>query len=173
MPTSRAGAPASRDAGFTYVMVLAAIVVVGILAEVAVVLTSRTVKAEREAELLFRGSAYRHAIRSYYEAGSPVRTFPRNLEDLVNDPRFPNRHHLRALYPDPMAPESKGEWLLLRAPDGGIAGVASSSKDEPLKKANFPAGLEQFAGARTYADWVFEYQPAGVVRGRTTAQSPR
>ncbi len=166
MPISRAGAPASSQAGFTYVMVLAAVVVVGILAEVAVVLTSRTVKSERETELLFRGTAYRNAIRSFYEAGSPVRAFPRRLEDLLNDPRFPNRHHLRALYPDPMSPDAKGEWLLIRAPDGGIAGVASSSKEEPLKKGNFPMGLEQFTGARTYADWVFEYQPAGVVRNR-------
>jgi len=159
--------------GFTYAMVLAAIVVLGILAEVAVVSTTHVVKRGHEQELLFRGTAYRDAIRSYYEAGSPARSFPRNLEDLLSDPRFPNRHHLRALYADPMTRDDKGEWLLLRAPDGGISGVSSRSTDEPLKKANFPPGLEHLASAKTYTDWTFEYQAAGVVRSRPPISSSR
>lgn len=163
MPISIAGKPGNKQAGFTYVMVLAAVVIIGILAEAATAVGSRVIHVDREAELLFRGQAYQRAIRSYYEAGNPIKSYPRHLDDLVKDPRFPNRHHLRVLYSDPMARDSKGEWLLVRATDGGIAGVASSSKDEPLKKANFPKGLEKFSDAKTYAEWVFDYIPRQLV----------
>jgi type II secretory pathway pseudopilin PulG len=160
MPTSRAGRLRSRERGFTYLIVLVAVVVLGIVAEVAVALTSHEARAEREAELLFRGDAYRQAIRRYYEAGGVVKTYPRRLEDLLVDPRFPERHYLRMLYPDPLSRDGKGGWNLVHAPDGGIAGVVSRSDAEPLKKAHFPKGLEAFEGAQTYADWVFIYQPA-------------
>lgn len=147
--------------GFTYVTVLAAVVVTGIVVEAARLTTWRLVQADREAELLFRGAAYRRAIRSYYEAGVElgVKSFPRALENLLEDPRFPHRRHLRALYPDPMAEDEEGEWTLIRAPDGGIAGVASRGHGEPLRKANFEKPFENFAGAASYADWIFEYRP--------------
>lgn len=158
MRTSIAGKPGSKQAGFTYVMVLAAVIIIGILAEAATAVSSRSVQVDREAELLFRGQAYQRAIRSYYEAGNPIKQYPRNLDDLLKDPRFPgNRHHLRALYRDPMVKDGEGEWLLVRAADGGIAGVASSSMEEPLKRANFSRGLERFAGAKAYAEWTFEH----------------
>ena len=70
---------------------------------------ARIVQADREAELLFRGQAYRRAIESYYRANG---VYPRALEDLLKDPRFPSKRHIRSLYPDPMG---KGQaWLLLR-----------------------------------------------------------
>ncbi len=56
--------------------------------------------------------------------------------------------------------DGKGEWKLIRATDGGIKGVASSSEDKPLKQASFPPGLEGFTGAGTYTAWTFEYVPA-------------
>lgn len=173
MPTSTAGKVANRERGFTYVMVLAAVVVVGILADAAVALSSRMAQADREAELLFRGQAYQRAIRSYYEAGNPVKKYPRNFEDLLKDPRFPNKQHLRALYRDPMAKDDNGKWLLVRAADGGIAGVASSSKEEPLKRANFPKGLEKFEAALSYSDWVFEYTPLPSTMPLRQAAFPR
>lgn len=172
MPISIAGKPGNKQSGFTYVMVLAAVVVVGILAEAATAVSSRAVQADREVELLFRGQAYQRAIRSYYEAGNPVKQYPRNIADLLNDPRFPERRHLRALYRDPMAQDGKGDWLLVRAADGGISGVANANKDEPLKQANFPRGLEKFSGAKTYAEWVFEYVPRQTAPLTTPAQPP-
>jgi hypothetical protein len=137
--------------------VLAAVVVVGIVAEVAQVATWRVLRADREAELLFRGRAYRDAIASFHQSNGQ---YPRSLEDLLKDPRSASRRHLRALYRDPMAQDEKAEWRLVRAPDGGIAGVSSAVRDEPLKKANFPAGFEHFAGAGSYSEWIFEYVPA-------------
>jgi type II secretory pathway pseudopilin PulG len=168
MPTSTAGklrarASGKRQRGFTYAMVLVAIVVVGILAGVANVATARVVQADREDELLFRGMAYRSAIQRYYAVAG---RYPRTLDELLKDSRFAQRPYLRARYPDPMADRAQasgrdesGGWQLVRAGDGGIAGVASRSKRAPLKKANFPPGLESFDGAQRYAEWVFEYSP--------------
>ncbi len=154
--TSTAGKPRKNNQrGFTYIMVLVAVIVVGLLAGVGNYMTSRLVQADREAELLFRGQAYKNAIKHYYDSG---KTFPRSLNDLLLDSRFASKRYLRALYQDPMGKEQK-EWLLIRAPDGGISGVASSGKEEPLKKTGFPPGLEAFQGAKAYSDWVFEYVP--------------
>jgi hypothetical protein len=53
------------------------------------------------------------------------------------------------------------DWVLVRAPtNGGIMGVASSSKRAPLK-AHFDEVDKDFADAKT--DWQFTFQP-GVVR---------
>ncbi|MFA6902443.1 MAG: type II secretion system protein [Gallionellaceae bacterium] len=157
-PDSRA----AHERGFTYAMVLVAIVLVGIFAGVANITTSRIVQADREAELLFRGMAYRSAIQRYYAV---AKRYPRSLDELLRDPRFAHRSYLRAHYPDPMMPARKsGEseldnWRLVRAADGGIAGVSSRSQQEPMKKANFPPGFEKFDGAKSYEEWFFVYEP--------------
>jgi len=136
-------------------MVLVAVIVVGLMADIAVTTTSRALKADREAELIFRGQAYINAIASYYHASPLRKEFPRSLEDLLQDPRFPNKRHIRTLYADPMT--GNRDWTLIRVPGGGITGVASKSKDTPLKKAGFPEGLESFEEAELYSEWIFEY----------------
>ncbi len=164
MPTSTAGkTPNSRprQRGFAYAMVLVAIVLVGIFAGVANLTTTRIVQADREAELLFRGQAYRSAIARFHAVAG---RYPRSLHDLIKDPRFGQRAYLRALYPDPMADAAEragegGGWRLVRAPDGGIAGVASKSRQVPLKRAYFPPGLEKFEDTNSYEEWVFDHVP--------------
>ena len=158
MPISIAGNPKNRQRGFTYVMILVAVIVMGMFAQVATTYSSRTRQMDREAELLFRGAAYRNAIKSYYESGRPFKSYPKTLQDLVKDPRSAHKSHLRALYPDPMV-KGKGEWKLIRAADGGIVGVASASTDAPLKTGNFPRDFEKFEAAKSYAEWIFEYTP--------------
>lgn len=165
----------SNQGGFTYLMMLAAVVVLGLVVGAATTVTTRVMQADREAELIFRGIAYRDAIKSYYEAGRtagrPV-TYPRTLEELRSDPRFPNKKHIRALYRDPFS-DSKGEWVLVRTLDGGIGGVASKSSAEPLKKANFPKELEKFQNAGAYTDWVFEYVPPKIaIQPQTSPAQP-
>lgn len=162
--TLTAGTHSKDQRGFTYLMVLAALIVVGILAETATLLNSRLVRTEQEQELLFRGMAYRNAIASYYYA-KPARQYPRSLDVLVKDPRFLHKHHLRQRYTDPI---SGGEWLILKNDRGGITGVASRGRATPLKQANFPPGLEHFAGVEQYRDWIFEFRP--VKKGK---QQPR
>lgn len=158
MLTSIAGKRTNNERGFTYVIVLSAVVVLGIVVEVTSVLSSQVKRAEQEAELLYRGIAYRNAIRSYYRANG---SYPRALEDLVRDNRHPDKHHLRALYADPMTTllAENGGWTLVRHSDGGIRGVASSNTSEPRKQTNFPKGLEKLENAKSYALWVFEYIP--------------
>ncbi len=160
MPTSTAGKATSNQRGFTYVLLLAAVVVLGILVEVATTLSSQVKRVEDEAELLYRGMTIRNAIRSYYRVNGK---YPVALAELVRDSRHPEKHHLRALYRDPMSPISPesetGGWVLQRDVGGGIRGVASGSQLEPRKKANFPKGLEKFEGAASYSLWVFEYIP--------------
>ncbi len=151
--------PLHRQRGFSYAVLLIAVIVIALAAEVAVQTTSQVMKRDREDELLYRGDQYRRAIKSYYESGVGIKRYPPSLDDLLVDPRFQRRRHIRQLYPDPMDREGKGEWKLIRATDGGIKGVVSSSEDKPLKQANFPAGMERFSGAGTYAAWTFEHVP--------------
>jgi type II secretory pathway pseudopilin PulG len=167
MPISTAGNRRNKQRGFTYVLVLVGVIVMGIAAETASVPVSRRLIAEREQELLFRGQAYRDAIRNYYAV---ARRYPRSLKDLLKDPGSAHRCYLRTLYPDPMSADGKGEWRLVRAADGGIAGVASQSTDLPMKQANFPPGWENFADARSYADWVFEYSPNATAKTKKGSQ---
>lgn len=149
------------QSGFTYLGVLAVIVIMGIMGQAAVTLQSHRKRVDQEAELLFRGQAYVAAVGGYYQAGEPVRQYPRNLDDLLYDRRFLHKRHIRRLYDDPVA---GGDWILVRAADGGIAGVVSSSDAGPIKRANFPKGLEAFEGAGSYADWIFEYVPPAADR---------
>ncbi|HXU92422.1 MAG TPA: type II secretion system protein [Gallionella sp.] len=144
-------------------MVLVAVIAMGIFAEVATFYASRSRQMDREAELLFRGTAYRNAIKSYYESGRPIKTYPRSLDDLVKDPRVAHKSHLRMLYPDPFGKKDEG-WKLLRASDGGISGVSSKSTEKPIKTGNFQQGYEKFESASSYSDWAFEFVPmSGVI----------
>jgi hypothetical protein len=90
------------------------------------------------------------------------------------DPRFPDtRRYLRQLYSDPMAGST--EWALIKAPQGGIMGVASASEGAPLKRAGFrdPNRVFEDQAMRLkekmrYRDWEFIYEPAfrpGTVQG--------
>jgi len=139
-------------------MVLVAVIITGMFAEIATQYSSHARVMDREAELLFRGAAYREAIRSYYESGKSVKTYPRSLDDLLSDPRAIHKHHLRNLYSDPFDSEKSG-WKLIRSNDGGISGVASQNTGHPLKTGNFKKGFEKFKEASSYSEWVFEYAP--------------
>ncbi|MFI0416455.1 MAG: hypothetical protein ACH255_20210 [Candidatus Thiodiazotropha sp.] len=145
-----------NQGGFTYPAVMALVVIAGISASVAVETISTIKQREDETELLFRGMAYRDAIKRYYESGKTIKTFPRELSDLLMDPRYIHRRHIRTLYKDPVSDRG---WSLIRAPDGGIQGVASQSKKKQRKNGNFPIGLESFENTEHYSDWVFIYDP--------------
>jgi len=138
--------------GFTY---LGALFLVAILSGgLAAVGEAWQLSAQRdkEAELLFAGHQYRQAIARYYQYGP--RQYPRSLTDLLKDPRRPGtERYLRRLYPDPL--NAGGEWGLVRAPDGGIQGVYSLSKERPLKTAGFKPRDRELLGAASYTDWKF------------------
>lgn len=150
--TSTAGKPTDPQSGFAYLGLLLALFMLAAIAESVRVPRLLLARRDREEELLFRGQAYVRAIRSYVRGPGGTGSYPMHLEDLVLDPRSVHRRHLRALYSDPI---TGGDWVLIRARDGGIAGVVSSSTEEPLKMSNFPIGLEKFEKAMSYSEWVF------------------
>lgn len=151
-----------RARGFTYLTVLfiVAILSTGLALIGEVWHTSRV--REREAELLFVGNEYRDAIARYYLSG-PQRQYPRNLADLLKDPRQPATvRHLRRLYADPITGSS--QWGLVKAPDGGIAGVYSLSEESPLKVAGFRVRDAAFEAKGKYSDWQFIFAPPAAAK---------
>lgn len=148
------------ERGFTYILMLIALVVMGIMAGTASQSAYYSLQKDRESQLLFTGHAYYSAIRQFHQTNG---YYPRSLNDLVKDPNSVHRVHIRQLYPDPMqTPQDlagDAGWRLILSADGGIAGVASRSSKEPLKTANFPAVFEQFENVSTYSEWEFEYSP--------------
>lgn len=160
-----------REAGFTYAALLLAVAVVGIGLAAAGQSWSTAAQREREAELLFAGGEFRDAIRSYYFASPGAQRYPRRLEQLLEDERFPfPRRHLRRLYRDPMT--GKRDWVLIDAPGGGIMGVHSRSQDNALKTANFAEANRDLEGKVHYADWKFVFQP-GPVTGSPAPRTSR
>jgi type II secretory pathway pseudopilin PulG len=144
------------ERGFTYLGLLALVVVIGLLLSAAGEVAATAAQREREAQLLWVGHEYRAAIARYW---TRKRVYPRSLEELVGsspDDPIPV-HDLRRLYPDPMT--NAIDWTLVQAPAGGIMGVASSSKRAPLKTAGFDDADQDFAKATAYSDWQFTFVP--------------
>jgi type II secretory pathway pseudopilin PulG len=112
---------------------------------------------EKEAELLQVGNEYRRAIERYYLSG-PQRQYPKNLSDLIKDPRMPGTvRYLRRLYPDPIT--GRDEWGLVKSADGGLAGVYSLSENPPLKVSGFALRDAAFEGKNKYSEWQFAFAP--------------
>lgn len=136
--------------GFTFIGILIVIAISGIaLAGVGIVWHQST-QREREKELLYIGDQYSKAIASYYKSD---KQYPKSLEDLVLDQRFPSKtHHIRKLYSDPVT--HGAPWGLIKLQDR-IIGVYSTSSEQPIKKTQFPKSYASFAKAQAYSDWKF------------------
>jgi type II secretory pathway pseudopilin PulG len=158
----------ARAQGFAYLTVLFIVAIMtGGLAVIGQVWHTAALR-EREAELLHVGNEYRKAIERYYLAGP--RQYPKNLSDLIKDPRLPGTvRHLRRIYPDPIT--AGAEWGLVKAPDGGFAGVYSLSEASPLKISGFAVRDAAFESKTKYSDWQFIYAPA-LAAAATPAPKP-
>ena len=144
--------------GFTYLTVLFMVAMMAGGLALAGEVWNTSAMREKEAELLQVGNEYRKAIERYYLSG-PQRQYPKNMEDLLKDPRQPGTvRHLRRLYPDPIT--GKDEWGLVKSADGGFAGVYSLSESAPLKTAGFAVRDASFEGKTKYAEWQFVFAPA-------------
>ena len=144
-----------RDAGFTYLGLLFAIAIIGITLATVGVVWSTQIRRDKEVELLWIGDQYRAAIGRYRASGGQ---YPQALTDLLEDKRFPVvRRYLRKLYADPMT--GAADWQPIVAPGGGILGIASSSKDKPIKVAGFSPSDTAFEKMECYCDWKFIYAP--------------
>ena len=145
-----------RSAGFTYVGLLLAVVLLGLALSAVGTVWHTMAQREREKELLFSGHEFKAAIAAYDRAGGQ---FPQDLADLVEDKRWPEpRHFLRRLYADPIT--GQADWTAIRADSLGITGVASSSNAAPIKKIGFEPDEDEFTDAETYQDWKFVYIPS-------------
>jgi type II secretory pathway pseudopilin PulG len=162
---SRSSRVPANAAGFTYIGLLIAVVVLGVALSAVGKVWRTHAQREREQELLFIGREFRAAIAAYSRANvNGASQFPQDINDLLEDKRWPEpRHYLRRLYVDPMT--GAQDWTILDANSlgmagrTGIVGIASSSKAAPLKKAGFSVGEEAFADATCYCDWKFVYVP--------------
>jgi type II secretory pathway pseudopilin PulG len=148
-----------RCSGFTYVGLLILVALLGIGLAAVGEIWSTMAQRERERELLFIGAQVRRAIGDYYQSSPGIKHYPRRLEDLLEDKRGPVlRRHLRKIYVDPMT--GKPDWAFVIQGDQ-ILGIHSSSRDQPLKVANFRLADSFFAEGLSYSDWRFVYTPAG------------
>ncbi|OLC75850.1 MAG: hypothetical protein AUH83_07270, partial [Deltaproteobacteria bacterium 13_1_40CM_4_68_19] len=143
-----------RAGGFTYVGLLALVVLIGLMLAAAGEVAATAAQRERETQLLWVGHEYRVAIGRYWRQ---KRVYPQTLEELLGAaPDAPVQvRYLRRLYPDPMT--NAVDWVLVPAPNGGIMGVTSSSKRAPLKTGHFDEGDQDFANASAYSDWQFTF----------------
>jgi len=159
-----------RAEGFTYVGVLLLVAIMGFGLAAFAELHSHAAQRQKEDELLFIGAQFRDAIASYYNTSPGTKAYPKKLEDLVEDPRFPMPvHHLRRIYRDPMT--GSIDWGMVETPDkAGIMGVHSRSEEAPIKSGHFEAAEASFEDAEKYTKWAFVYSPQGPAR--TPAASP-
>lgn len=146
----------SRQSGFTYIGLLAAVVIMGLMLTMAARVWSVTEQREKEARLLYVGEQYRMAISRYFAFGHQ---YPVSLQDLLEDKRFPvPRRYLRQLYRDPFTGDN--DWRLIPDPTHvGIMGVASQSRLVPIKRTGFADIEVGFADSECYCDWQFIYSP--------------
>ncbi|MBH3429859.1 type II secretion system protein [Pseudomonas alkylphenolica] len=149
----------TAEAGFTYLGVLLLIAVSAIALSSTVTLWSTQALRERERDLLWVGTQYAQALRSYYRNSPGLAQYPQTLDELLEDPRYPNvKRHLRRLYPDPIT--GSDDWGLVRSIDGRITGVYSRSVQAPMKQTGFAAQWSDFEGLTHYADWQFVAEKA-------------
>jgi type II secretory pathway pseudopilin PulG len=156
---SRPPTPVRKERGFTYLGLMIIVMIMGAALAATGTFFSHAAQREKERELLFVGHQFRDAIESYYRRSPGASAYPKTLDDLVEDKRFPMpQHHLRRIYRDPVT--GSAQWALVEAPGGaGIMGVHSVSQDAPIKSGNFDAADASFEGAAKYADWQFVFKP--------------
>lgn len=139
--------------GFTLIGLLFLIAGLGVAMAALGTLWQTASQREKERELLFIGDQYRQAIESFWKAQAGAPRLPINFNELLADPRFPNKRHLRRAYRDPFT--GSQDWGVVNGATGGIAGIYSLSGRTPLKRDGFPARYSDFSGAQSYKDWVF------------------
>ncbi|MDN2709878.1 type II secretion system protein [Janthinobacterium sp. SUN118] len=159
--------PLPNCAGFTYLALLFAVSIAGLVLAGGGVLWSHAQQREKEGELLFVGNEFRRAIGAYYEkTPGTLKRYPATFDDLMEDRRFAaTTRHLRRIYADPMT--SRSEWGIVTGPDGGIMGVYSMSAGTTIKRSGFRQRDAGFEMAENYGEWRFVYESPAVIVDKT------
>lgn len=160
MPAPRRPSPAGprHQRGFNYIGVLILLAILGAASARTLEFASTVARRSAEAELQALGDEFSRAFRSYHEKspqGAPA--WPRGLDDLLRDPRFPGTvRHLRRVPRNPVS--GAAHWGLIPAPGGGLMGVYAIAPGEPMRLPlrTLPAP----AGVSGYAAWRFGYDPS-------------
>ena len=154
MPSCR-----STAGGFTFLSVLFFVAILGTGLTATAVSWRHAQQRANERELLAIGREFREAISLYYHrTPGSLKEFPRSLEALLRDPRYPyTQRYLRRLYRDPITGATR--WGLVTEPGGGIVGVFSLSKESPIGQPKWMEVDPGSGSAKTYSDWKFVYQP--------------
>jgi type II secretory pathway pseudopilin PulG len=150
-----------QETGFSYLMVMIAITLMGLAMTMAARQWKTMVQRELETDLLAKGMEIQTALALYSASAKagrvlPGEVYPQTLAELTRPPK----PFLRKVYLDPVG---RGEWELLRAPTGGIMGVRSKSRHKPIKQGNFQLAVRHFEGKPTHYDWVFQYPNPSMV----------
>jgi hypothetical protein len=163
--------------GLAYIALLLGVAITSAALGAGGSLWSTVQRRERETQLLWAGDQMRKAIVAYSRfSADPANRFPRELQDLLLDPRSSvPRRHLRQVYEDPMTRST--EWALIRNAQGRIVGVHSRADGKPLKTGRFGPAYAHFELAASYADWRFtavaEARPAAAAGAPAAASAPR
>lgn len=146
-----------RQRGFTYLMLLFMVAIMGAVLASTAVVWHTLVQRDKERELLRVGHAFQSAIGHYYEhTPGAVKQYPKKLEDLLEDKRQATLvRYLRKIYIDPLTASKK--WGLVSGPGGTITGVYSLSNATPIKTGNFGMADDSFKGKNSYQEWQFIY----------------
>ena len=144
--------------GFVLVAVLATMLILALSVQGVMGYVSEQSRRERENELIQIGEAYARAIGSYYlSSPGTVKRYPANPNDLLEDRRFVGtKRHLRQIYNDPIT--RANDWGWVRAADGGISGVYSTSELSPLRTARIELAERSLGPASRYTDWQFVFE---------------
>lgn len=152
--------------GFSYLVLLLWIAIGSTLLTVLASRWSFESRRERETEFVFRAEQYRLAIESYsapinINGCSNLQQLPVSLNDLVTDSRCGlTRHHLRALYTDPIT--RSPQWGLVQS-FGTIQGVYSMSDLAPVRHVD---------GVKTYREWKFLANSSGLLPAPAASAAP-
>lgn len=157
MPKGRLPCGAVAQRGFALLALMILVALMGIALVSASTIWSTQSKRDKEAELLRIGAEFKQAILSYARSSPGTPEYPRSLQDLVQDPRFPTvKRHLRRIYADPFT--GKADWGVVKLGDS-IVGVHSLAPGKPLKTANLGDDVASTEEAKSYADWKFAVRP--------------
>lgn len=152
--------------GYTYFGALFVVFLISLALTGASLLWQVQQQREKEMQLLYIGQQYVEAIASYYHAApGGLKTYPKSIQDLLRDPRYPTVvRHLRKPCTDPFTLST--EWGLIKTAQGHIAGIYSLSSARPYKQAGYgTADLERAFGDKAhYSDWKFMYVAATDLR---------
>lgn len=171
------------DRGYAMAALLVGMAVMAIMLSMALPVWRTAVKREREAELVFRGEQYAHAIELFSRRNGG---FPPSLDLLVQG------RYIRKLYTDPMTGEDDFQPVYLGQPlpgqaavpaqpgrggagggqGGGPAGAMTNELDALTQTVNGPTGGAGGRGAPGQPGPVGAGPIVGVV-SRSTAESLR